>query len=79
MSWNRMQMKVDVRKIQDLKKQLIEIGFKPSEIDYLIQVHAQYKKINNLDDDTIKQIEDALYNQLDISKKCIQLLQKENH
>ncbi|MHB1127674.1 MAG: hypothetical protein ACYC2T_12120 [Bacillota bacterium] len=78
MSWSRGQLKVDLSRIQDLKKQLVEIGFKPSEIDYLIKMHAQFKNINNLDERTITQIEDALISQLDISKKCIRLLQKES-
>lgn len=73
----RNKKKVESKNIYDLKRQLIEVGFNPSEVDYLICMHANSRDFSNLEPEAINQIELELKNQLDIAKKCISLVKNQ--
>jgi len=72
-------MKIERENIIDLRQQLVNTGFNPSEVDYLINVNADGKKVSQLDNKTINQIEDALKNQLRIAQKCLKFTQTRNN
>jgi len=72
-------MKIGSEKIIDLRQQLVDAGFNPGEVDYLININADGKKVSQLDTKTINQIEDALKNQLRIARKCLEFAQTSNN
>ena len=69
--------KAELNSILNLKKQLVEMGYNSSEIDYLIKMYG-YNEKNAKDAATIKKIEAVLNDHLGIAKKCIDLVRSKS-
>jgi len=60
--------------IHDLKRQLVQVGFTPGEVNYLIYDYAGGCKLTDLDPETAEQIKQKLSVHLDIGRKCLKLI-----
>ncbi len=59
------------KQINELKNQLIILGYNPREIDYLI--HQSKKQNNGSNNNQLDNIKYTLENTLKMAKKCIQV------
>lgn len=57
-----------------LKEQLINIGYNPGEVEYLVKKFGQSKGLSELDISELNELKKALQAQLDIAKKCIEAI-----
>lgn len=64
--------------IKGLKKQLINIGYNSGEVDYMIYSCSKGHKLSEIDSDQLKQIEEALQNQLELAQKCKEFIEYNN-
>lgn len=70
--------KVDLEAINKLKKQLVEVGFAPDEVNFMVKEHIKNKKKSyaELNSAEIMEIKEALSEQLEIAHKCINLIKE---
>jgi len=57
--------------ILNLKNQLINIGYNPGEVDYLVKKFGHSKSLSELEPSELQELKKALQEQLDIARKCI--------
>jgi len=57
-----------------LKEKLINIGYNPGEVEYLVKRFGQNKSLNELGGSELNEIKKALQAQLDLAKKCIEAI-----
>ena len=61
-------------RIQNLKDKLVKLGYRPSEIDYIIKKVTGTSSIKGLTAEQIKKVETELDEQLRLGSKCIELI-----
>lgn len=61
-------------RIRYLKQQLVEIGYNAAEVDYMISILSENKKLADMDSISIKKIEDALEEQLCVARRSIEIV-----
>ena len=69
--YGRSSTKDQVKKILELKAQLVKLGYNPDEVDYMIMSKTRDRDINKLDADGLQELQRALEEQLDIASKCL--------
>jgi len=57
-----------------LKEKLINIGYNPGEVEYLVKRFGQNKSLNELGGSELNEIKKALQAQLDLAQKCIEAI-----
>lgn len=63
-----------INSILHIRQKLIKTGYNAEEVDYMISVKSRHKDLARLDWATLKEIEEALSQQLKIAQKCINLV-----
>ncbi len=58
-------------KILIIKQRLIDLGYNPGEVDYLVQKLGKGKSLDELGITKLNELKQALETQLDIAKKCL--------
>jgi len=61
--------------IRELRRQLIEIGYNKGEVDYMIFSCSKGCQLSKIDSEQLRQIEEALQNQLELAKKCKEFIE----
>ncbi len=60
----------DIMRILVLKEQLIQVGYHPDEVNYMIQTFSKNVDIVQLNSKQLKKVEKQLIDQLAIIKHC---------
>ena len=68
--------KAEWEEINNLKKQLVDVGFAPDEVDYMIKKQTSKKSFMKLSCSEITNVKEALNKQLEISRKCLNLIKE---
>jgi hypothetical protein len=68
--------KAEWEEIIKLKKQLVDVGFAPDEVNYMIKKQVGKKSCSKLSRSELLKIKEALVNQLEISHKCLNLIKE---
>ncbi|MEL7567530.1 MAG: hypothetical protein AAGU27_22000 [Dehalobacterium sp.] len=68
--------KADLESIETLRKQLVEVGFAADEVNFMVRTHAKKKSLSELSSSEIKEIKEALVEQLEIARKCLNLIKE---
>lgn len=69
--------KAEWEAIDNLKKQLVNVGFAPGEVDYMVKVRTNKKAYTEMSNLELNEIKAALSNQLEISQKCLKLVKEQ--
>ena len=70
-------LRSDLGEIEKLKWELVDIGFAPDEVDYMIKKHTGKKSFTELRNPEINSIKKALSTQLELARKCLDLIKEE--
>jgi len=65
---------VGTRRIRTLQKQLVELGYNPEEVGYMVQQLCNNRKLEQLTAEEIVRVGEALNEQLSIARQCIDLV-----
>lgn len=67
---------VELEALNKLKQQLVDVGFAPDEVNYMVRKHTK-KSYTELSSMEIKEIKTALSAQLEIAQKCLNLTKEQ--
>ncbi|MGE5653140.1 MAG: hypothetical protein ACM3ZQ_02575 [Bacillota bacterium] len=65
-----------VDEISELKLQLVELGYNPLEVDYMVTMHSDGSDLNRLDRGQLETIVEALRAQVVIARQCVQAVRR---
>ncbi len=65
-----------LEEIAELKMQLVDLGYNPLEVDYMVTSHAKGDELDRLGSDQLETIVEALRGQLFIARQCVQAVRK---
>ncbi|MGI6686607.1 MAG: hypothetical protein ACOX47_14265 [Bacillota bacterium] len=66
--------KVEWNEIKKLKEQLVDVGFAPDEVDYMVKKHTGRKGYTELSRDEFRELKTTLHHQLEMAQKCLDLI-----
>ena len=65
-----------IDEISELKLQLVDLGYNPLEVDYMVTVHSGGDELHRLDCNRLATIAEALRAQLLIARQCVQAVRR---
>lgn len=66
-------------KIQTIKEQLVGLGYQPSEVEYFVKNFAGINDLSRLDEAELQQLSKKLQHQLEIARKCREMIKDLNN
>jgi len=64
----------EIKRIGSIKKHLVRLGYNPLEVNWMIITLCENRKLKELDLEEIKKVREALEEQLQMAKKCIEAI-----
>lgn len=65
-----------IDEITELKMQLIDLGYNPLEVDYMVTIHSRGVELERLDGSRLETIVEALRAQLAVAQQCVQAVRR---